>query len=96
MKVDLTHETKRRVSQVSRSELRRVPEQRKVDISKLLDNGLVFQHELWIVLEPKDVLVAHPVKIGSATLAGAQSCKGWGRNTIGNTHQLEREFIFQT
>ena len=78
---------------MSRSELRRVPEQRMLGSSDVLDNGLVFQHELRRVLEPSNVLVAHPVRIGSATLLGARSCKDWERDTIGSAGQLEREFI---
>jgi hypothetical protein len=78
MKVDLTHENQGRVSRVSRSELRRVPEQRKLGSSDVLDNRLAYQHELRRVPEPSNVLVAHPVRIGNATLLGAQSCKGLG------------------
>ena len=79
---------------MSRSELRRVPEQRMLGSSDVLDNRFVFQHKLRRVLEPSNVLVAHPVRIGSASLLGAQSCKDWERDTIGSANQLEREFMF--
>jgi hypothetical protein len=79
---------------VSRSGLRTVPEQRKVGSSDALDTGLVFQHELRRVPEPSNVLVAHPVRIGSATLLGARSSKDWERDTIGMADQLEREVMF--
>ena len=76
------------------SELRRVPEQRKLGSSDVLDNGLVLQHELRRVQEPNNVLLFHPVRIGSVTLLRAQSCKNWGRGTVGSADRLEREFIF--
>ena len=94
MKVDLTHENQGRVSRVSRSELRRVPEQRKLGSSDVLDNRLAYQHELRRVPEPSIGLVAHPVRIGSASLFGARSCKDWEREAIGSADQAEREFIF--
>ena len=43
--------------------------------------------------ERSNVLVAHPVRIVSATLLGARSCKDWERNTIGSADQLERELL---
>ena len=46
--------------------------------------------------EPSIGLVAHPVRIGSASLLGARSCKDWERDTIGGANQLEREFMFLT
>ena len=78
---------------VNRSSLG-VPEQRILGSSGVLNNGLVFQHELRRVPEPSNVLVAHPVRIGSATLLGARSSKDWERDTIGMADQLEREVMF--
>ena len=83
MTVDPTHECEARVSEGSQSELRRVPEQRMLGSSDVLDNGLVFQHELRRVPEPSIGHVARPVRIGSATLMGNRSA-----------NQLEREFMF--
>ena len=69
-------------------------EQRKLDSSDVLGNGLVFQHELRRMPEPSNVLVARPVRIGSATLLGERSSKDWERDTIGMADQLEREVMF--
>ena len=82
------------MSEGSQSELRRVPEQRMLDSLDVLDKGLVFQYELRRVPGPSIGLVAHPVRIGSASLLGARSCKDWERDTVGSANQLEREFMF--
>ena len=94
MKVDPTHKNQARVSQGSQSELRRVSEQRMLSSSDVLDKRLLFQHELMRVPEPSIGLVARPVRIGSALLLGARSCKDWERDTIGSANQLKREFMF--
>ena len=70
MKVDPKQDAKGRESQVTQSKLRRVPEQRKLITSNVLDNGLVFQHELWIIPESSNILVARSVRIWSATPLG--------------------------
>jgi hypothetical protein len=75
MKVDPTCKNQGIVLQESQSELRRVPEQRMCGSSDVVDTGLVFQHELRRVPEPRNGLVAHPVRIVSAALLGARSCK---------------------
>ena len=49
MKINPTHNNQGRASRVSQFELRRVPKQRKLGSSDVLDNGLIFQHELKIV-----------------------------------------------
>ena len=60
---------------MSQSEIRRVLEQRKLGRIDVLDSELAFQHELKRVPEPSIGLVAHPVGIGRASLAGAQYFK---------------------
>ena len=71
-----------------------LPEQRMLGSSDVLDNGWVFQHELRRVPEPSISLVAHPVRIRSASLLGTRSCKDWERAISGSANQLEREFMF--
>ena len=73
---------------MSRSELRRVPEQRMLGSSDVLDKGLVFQHELRRVPEPSIGLVPHPVRIGSAALLGART--NWKESLLFKLESEER------
>ena len=57
MKVDPTHGNEGRVSQLSQSNLRGVLEQTKLGSQDVLDDRLIFWHELRRVSEPSHVII---------------------------------------